>query len=136
MLFRSLAGVRPGEMVDWMWAGFVDGAEWVMVPNVVGMSLHADGGRMATKPYAAGGAYIDRMSDYCRGCRYDPRQALGERACPFTTLYWDFLDRNRDRFAGNQRMAQQIAGLKRLTDLDEVRVRAEQVRAGLVAGTV
>ena len=86
-----LNGTRPAELVEWMWASFVDGAEWVMLPNVLGMALYADGGRMATKPYASGGAYINRMSDHCRSCRFDPRKRTGEDACPFTTLYWDFL---------------------------------------------
>ena len=81
-----LPACEPDELVEWMWAGFVDGAEWVMLPNVLGMALHADGGRMATKPYAAGGAYIDRMSDYCRECRFDRKQRTGADACPFTTL--------------------------------------------------
>jgi deoxyribodipyrimidine photolyase-related protein len=131
-----LAGVRPAALVEWMWASFVDGAEWVMLPNVVGMALHADGGRMATKPYAAGGAYLDRMSDHCRGCRYDPKRRTGDDACPFTTLYWDFLDRHRDRFAGNHRMGNQLAGLRRLADLDATRARASEVLAALDAGTL
>jgi deoxyribodipyrimidine photolyase-related protein len=131
-----LTGVDPTELVEWMWASFVDGAEWVMLPNVVGMALHADGGRMATKPYASGGAYIDRMSDYCGSCRYDRRQRTGDDACPFTTLYWDFLDRHRDRFARNPRMAQQVRGLDRLSDLDAVRARALQVMSALDAGTL
>jgi deoxyribodipyrimidine photolyase-related protein len=122
-----LAGVRPGELQDWMWERFVDGAEWVMAPNVVGMALHADGGRMATKPYASGGAYISRMSDHCRGCRYDPRRRVGEDACPFTTLYWDFLARHEERFRANGRMGNQMAGLRRLADLDRVRERAVEV---------
>jgi deoxyribodipyrimidine photolyase-related protein len=122
-----LAGVRPTELVEWMWASFVDGAEWVMVPNVVGMALHADGGRMATKPYAAGGAYLNRMSDHCRGCRFDPTARTGDDACPFTTLYWDFLARHRDRFAGNHRLRNQLASLRRLGDLDAVRARAVEV---------
>jgi deoxyribodipyrimidine photolyase-related protein len=129
-----LAGVEPGEVVEWMWASFVDGAEWVMVPNVIGMALHADGGRMATKPYAGGGAYIDRMSDYCKGCHYDRKARTGDRACPFTTLYWDFLDRHRDRFARNPRMAQQVRSLDRLSDLDDVRNRAREVLVALDRG--
>ena len=129
-----LAGVRPHELTDWMWAGFVDGADWVMQPNVIGMALHADGGRMATKPYAAGGAYIDRMSDYCGDCRYDRKRRTGEDACPFTTLYWDFLDRHADTFESNHRMAQPVRGLRRLGDLDDVRARAREVLAMLDAG--
>ena len=119
-----LAGVRPQALMDWMWERFVDGAEWVMAANVIGMALYADGGRMATKPYAAGGAYIDKMSDFCKGCRYDRRKRVGEDACPFTTLYWDFIDRHAERFAGNNRMARQVAASRRLADLGELRGRA------------
>jgi deoxyribodipyrimidine photolyase-related protein len=128
------AGVDPWAMTEWMWASFVDGAEWVMLPNVIGMALHADGGRMATKPYASGGAYIDRMSDYCKGCAYDRTKRVGDDACPFTTLYWDFLDRHRDRFLRNARVAQQVRAADRLADLDAVRARAVVVRERLAAG--
>jgi deoxyribodipyrimidine photolyase-related protein len=120
----------------WMSDTYIDGAEWVMVPNVMGMGLWADGGRMATKPYVSGGAYIDRMSDYCRGCRYDPRARVGDDACPFTTLYWDFLARHRDRLSGNNRMARPLANLDRLGDLDEVRSRARTVVRGLREGRI
>ncbi len=113
-------GIRPLAMTDWFHRVFVDGYDWVMVANVVGMSQHADGGVLATKPYAAGGAYIDRMSDYCGGCRYDPKKRLGEDACPFTAGYWAFLDRNRERLAGNHRMRQPLSGLGRLKDLEAV----------------
>ncbi len=122
-----LAGVQPRAMTEWMWAGFVDGAEWVMVPNVVGMALYADGGMMSTKPYAAGGAYIDKMSDYCKGCRYDRTRRTGPDACPYTTLYWDFLARHEERFAKNPRVAQQVRAAQRLGDLGEVRVRAREM---------
>ncbi|RBY76862.1 cryptochrome/photolyase family protein [Geodermatophilus sp. TF02-6] len=120
-------GIDPLAMTDWFHRSFVDGYDWVMVANVVGMSQHADGGVLATKPYAAGGAYIDRMSDYCGGCRYDPRRRLGEDACPYTAGYWAFLDRNRDRLAVNHRMRQPLRGLDRLTDLPEV-VEQERLR--------
>jgi deoxyribodipyrimidine photolyase-related protein len=131
-----LAGVDPWQLTEWMWAGFVDGAEWVMLPNVIGMALHADGGRMATKPYAAGGAYIDKMSDYCKGCAFDRRKRVGPDACPFTTLYWAFLDEHRERFERNARVARQIHAAQRLGDLDEVRARAAEVLAALDAGTL
>ncbi len=118
-------GLSPAELVEWFHLSFVDGYDWVMLANVVGMSQWADGGIMATKPYAAGGAYIDRMSDFCKDCRYDPKKRLGEDACPFTAGYWGFLDRNAEHFAGNQRMAQPLAGLRRLSDLDAVVAQEE-----------
>ncbi|CPR12681.1 deoxyribodipyrimidine photolyase-like protein [Mycobacterium bohemicum DSM 44277] len=113
-------GWDPAAVTDWFHRCFVDGYDWVMVANVVGMSQHADGGLMATKPYAAGGAYINRMSDYCGPCAYRPTERTGERACPFTGGYWWFLSRNERYLAANRRMTQPLAGLRRLTDLDEV----------------
>ena len=113
-------GWDPAELTRWFHANFVDGYDWVMVPNVVGMSQHADGGLMATKPYASGGAYINRMSDYCGSCPYRPSVRLGPDACPFTAGYWSFLDRHADRFAHNPRMARQVKGAARLDDLRQV----------------
>jgi len=120
-------GWDPRQVTAWFHEAFVDGYDWVMLPNVTGMSQHADGGVLATKPYASGGAYINRMSDYCGGCAYDPKVRVGERACPFTAGYWAFLDRNADALRGNRRMLQPLAGLTRLKDLPEL-VEQERVR--------
>ncbi|MFO7699339.1 MAG: cryptochrome/photolyase family protein [Acidimicrobiia bacterium] len=129
-----IAGIRPVELTGWMRDSFVDGGDWVMQPNVIGMGLYADGGSMATKPYAAGGNYINRMSDYCGSCRYDPRKRTGPDACPYTTLYWDFLDRNHDRLAGNHRISRQLGGARRLADMPQVRERALDVLDALDRG--
>ena len=131
-----LAGVEPAEYLDWMTNTFVDAFDWVMVPNVIGMGLHADGGAMMTKPYAAGGSYISKMGQYCNGCSYDPKLRVGETACPFTTLYWDFLDRHQARFETNHRMRQQYFGLRKLSDYSEMKQRAQQVLDGLSDGTI
>jgi deoxyribodipyrimidine photolyase-related protein len=139
MVLSNLAlitGTNPQQFLDWMREVFIDATQWVMVPNVIGMGLHADGGAMMTKPYAAGGAYISRMSTYCKGCKYDPKLRVGDTACPFTTLYWDFLDRHKETFVKNHRMSQQVFGLNRLKDLPELRERAQQVLNGLDQGTI
>jgi deoxyribodipyrimidine photolyase-related protein len=115
-LFLMLWGARPDRTHDWHMGMYVDAVDWVSLPNMLGMSQHADGGVVGTKPYCASGAYIDRMSDCCRACRYDPKQATGPKACPFTTLYWDFLRRHRDRFRGNMRMKMQLSNLARKPD--------------------
>ena len=139
MVLSNLAlttGVNPQEFLDWMREQFIDASDWVMVPNVIGMAVHADGGRLMTKPYASGGAYLNRMTENCKGCVYDPKKRVGSDACPFTTLYWDFLDRHKDEFVKNHRMSQQVNGLKRLSDLPELKERAKEVLAGLEAGTI
>lgn len=139
MVLSNLAlitGTNPQEFLDWMREKFIDAADWVMVPNVIGMAVHADGGLLMTKPYAAGGAYLNRMTQFCKGCAYDPKKRVGDDACPFTTLYWDFLDRHRDVFVQNHRMSQQVNGLNRLSDLTELRLRAAQVLRGLSEGAV
>jgi deoxyribodipyrimidine photolyase-related protein len=111
-------GYHPHELSDWFREAFVDGFEWVMPPNVIGMSQHADGGLLATKPYASGGAYIDRMSDHCGGCAFDPRKRVGEDACPFTAGYWAWTHRHQDLLAANNRTARAVHGMRRLRDLD------------------
>ena len=113
-------GYNPVALNQWFVDMFVDGTPWVMPANVIGMSQHADGGIVATKPYAAGGAYINRMSDYCGSCRFNPKVRLGEDACPFTAGYWAFLDRVEPRLAHNHRMAQPLAGLRQLSDREAV----------------
>ncbi|RCG23994.1 cryptochrome/photolyase family protein [Sphaerisporangium album] len=113
-------GLDPVALTDWFHRCFVDGYDWVMVPNVVGMSQHADGGLLTTKPYAAGGAYINRMSDFCGGCRYRPSRRTGGDACPFTAGYWWFVARNEERLAGNPRMSRSVHGMRGLRDIGEV----------------
>ena len=103
--FALLAGVRPAEIEEWYLIVYIDAYEWVELPNVHGMAIWADGGLLASKPYAASGAYINRMSDYCRSCRFDPKLKSGPDACPFNYLYWNFLIENRPRLGGNQRLA-------------------------------
>jgi deoxyribodipyrimidine photolyase-related protein len=129
--FALLLGVKPHDIHAWYLAIYVDAVEWVEAPNTLGMSQFADGGRMVSKPYAASGRYIDRMSNYCAGCRYQPGEAVGDAACPFTTLYWDFLDRHRARFWNHPRAALQWRSLERLSDeqLDAIRKQARALRA-------
>ena len=125
-LYALLLGVRPREVHEWFLAVHVDAVEWVELPNTLGMSQHGDGGIMASKPYVATGRYIQRMSNYCAGCRFDPAEAIGPRACPFTTLYWDFLLRHEPMLRKNQRMAMQLRNLARL---DAARRKAIQEQA-------
>ena len=113
-------GYDPKSTAAWFRDSFVDGFDWVMVTNVVGMALFADGGRMATKPYAAGGAYLNRMTDHCKGCPYSPSTRVGPKACPFTAGYWAFLDHNSDALGRNHRLAQPYAGLARLADREQL----------------
>jgi deoxyribodipyrimidine photolyase-related protein len=122
-----LTGVNPQEYLQWMRESFIDASDWVMVPNVIGMGMHADGGEMMTKPYVGGGSYISKMSNFCKGCAYDPKLRSGDNACPFTTLYWNFLIEYRTDFSKNHRMAQQLAGINRLKDVEELQNRAQEV---------
>ena len=113
-------GYRPDELTEWFATAYVDGFRWVMPINVVGMSQHADGGRLATKPYASGGAYINKMSNHCGDCAYDPKKRIGDDACPFTAGYWNFVHRHRDRLERNNRTRRSVSTMDRLTDLDAV----------------
>ena len=128
-----LVGVRPWEAVEWFRTAFIDGAEWVMAPNVAGMATWADGGEMMTKPYAGGGNYIDRMSGYCADCRYDPHARTGEAACPVTALYWDWTARHRDRLAANRRMRMPLRSLGRM---DDATIAAHRERAAAFRAAV
>ncbi|WP_303290927.1 cryptochrome/photolyase family protein [Marinobacter sp. SS5-14b] len=102
--FALLAGVKPEEICDWYLAVYIDAFDWVELPNTLGMVMHADGGYLGSKPYAASGKYIQRMSDHCQNCHYRVQDATGDRACPFNSLYWHFIDRHREAFSGNPRM--------------------------------
>ncbi len=114
--FALLAGVDPHQVHEWYLAVYADAFEWVEAPNTIGMSQFADGGVIASKPYVSSGAYINRMSDYCRKCSYSASAKTGDKACPFNLLYWDFLIRHRDRFANNPRMAQMYRTWDRMDD--------------------
>jgi len=117
--FALLLGVRPREINDWYLAVYADAFEWVQLPNTHGMVMHADGGLLGSKPYAASGKYINRMSDYCKGCRYKPSLSDGPDACPFNALYWNFLAENRAKLGRNPRLAMPYRTLDRL-DRDKV----------------
>ena len=135
-LYALLLGVDPKALHAWYLAVYVDAVEWAELPNTLGMSQYADGGLMASKPYIASGQYIARMSPYCKRCRFDPAQRTGDRACPFTTLYWDFLMRHETRLAANPRMALQVKNLARLpaAERSAVGARAAAIRRGALDG--
>jgi deoxyribodipyrimidine photolyase-related protein len=123
--FALLAGIAPAEVEAWYLAVYADAYDWVELPNTHGMALFADGGRLASKPYAASGKYIHRMSDYCDHCRYDVKQTVGSTACPFNALYWDFLARNEQRLGRNPRLAMPYRNLARMS-ADQRRAIAEK----------
>jgi deoxyribodipyrimidine photolyase-related protein len=136
-LFSLLLGVRPYEVHQWHLSMYADAVDWVSLPNVLGMSQYGDGGIVGTKPYAASGTYIDKMSDYCADCIYDPREAIRENGCPFTTLYWDFLARNYKRLRKNPRMGLQFRNLDRKSDsdLNQIRKKADRLKTDLTQKT-
>ncbi|MFN3192509.1 MAG: cryptochrome/photolyase family protein [Aureliella sp.] len=124
-LYAQLLGVHPRKFHDWHMAMYADAIDWVSLPNTLGMSQHADGAVVGTKPYCASGNYIDRMSNYCKGCRYKPKVATGDDACPVTTLYWDFLDRHRGSFSANGRMKFQVKNLENKSDEEMEAIRSQ-----------
>lgn len=133
-LYALMHGVKPQQVHEWYLAVYVDAVEWVELPNTLGMSQYADGGIMASKPYIATGKYIQKMSPHCKGCRYDPTLRTGDNACPFTTLYWDYLIRHEHTLAKNPRISLQVKNLQRLSDAERTAVqdRAQAVRSGAV----
>jgi deoxyribodipyrimidine photolyase-related protein len=131
-----IAGLDPRAVNEWYWLAYTDAYEWVVSPNVLGLSLYADGGLLASKPYAASANYINKMSNCCPQCLYNHRQVVGEQACPFNALYWDFLARNYDRLQQNPRMNLVMANLDRRdpADMEQIRNRAEKIRKRLRLG--
>lgn len=122
--FATLAELSPQQVCDWYLAIYVDAIEWVELPNTAGMALHACGARFTSKPYVSSGAYIQRQSNYCSGCRYDPARRSGDGACPFTTLYWHFLDRHESTLAANPRTALMAKNLQKLSAEERAAIRA------------
>jgi deoxyribodipyrimidine photolyase-related protein len=129
--FALLTGTDPHEVHRWYLSVYADAIEWVEAPNVIGMSQFADGGLMATKPYAAGGAYVNRMSDHCKSCRYDVKQRTGPSACPLNSLYWNFLAQHEERLATNQRLWRMYDGWRRFAPEEQARIREQA--AGFLA---
>ncbi|WP_250461167.1 cryptochrome/photolyase family protein [Microbulbifer litoralis] len=127
--FALLLGVHPDQVDDWYLGIYIDAIEWVEITNTRGMSQFADGGLVATKPYVSSGSYINKMGNYCSGCRYDVKEKVGENACPFNSLYWNFLAEKREHFVGNQRMAMMLNLLDKMdpAELDALQQRAKQV---------
>ena len=136
-VYALMLGVQPQQVHAWYLAVYVDAVEWVELPNTLGMSQYADGGVMGSKPYIATGKYIDRMSPHCKGCRYDPAQRSGDSACPFTTLYWDFLMRHASALAKNPRMALQVKNMALMSEgqRQAVAARAAAIRRGEIGRT-
>ena len=132
-MFGITAHINPQALCDWYLAAYVDAVEWVELPNTAGMALFADGGRFTSKPYIASGAYVNRMSNYCTDCSYDPKARTGADACPMTTLYWNFMDQHETALAANPRTALMVKNLQRLTEEERagIRERAGQMLAGL-----
>lgn len=124
-MFGILAEINPRELHQWYLAMYVDAVEWVEAPNTLGMALYANGGRYTSKPYIASGAYINRMSNFCLGCRFKPNEKTGPMACPISTLYWNFLDKHEASFSANPRMALMIKNLHKLPDTERAKIKRQ-----------
>jgi deoxyribodipyrimidine photolyase-related protein len=131
--FALLYGVRPQEVNDWFLLGFVDAFDWVVTPNVIGMSQYADGGSFTSKPYVSSAAYINRMSNHCQHCVYNPKETLGETACPFNSLYWNFIHQHLPAFSSNPRMAIVVANWQKRNPADQTAI-LEQAKTILESG--
>jgi deoxyribodipyrimidine photolyase-related protein len=131
--FSLLAGINPRDVHLWYLGVYIDALEWVEVPNTIGMSQYADGGVLATKPYVSSSAYIDRMSDYCKSCKYQRKEKHGAQSCPFDTLYWDFLITHRKAFKNNPRMAMMLKNIDRKSEseITKILTRAQVLREGI-----
>jgi deoxyribodipyrimidine photolyase-related protein len=127
-IFGLLAEIKPQEVEDWYLAVYIDAVEWAELPNVAGMALYANDGRFTSKPYIASGAYIKRMSNYCGGCRYRPDTKTGTTACPFTTLYWHFLDKHERALAANPRTSLMVRNVARLSAEERAAIRAQATK--------
>ena len=134
--FANLAGLDVQQVCDWYLAVYADAYEWVELPNTLGMALYGDNGVVATKPYVSSGAYINRMSDFCKQCKYDVKQRTGDDACPFTLLYWDYLIRHEQRFKANRRMAMPYRNLQRFSAAEKKQIseQASQFLDGMSSG--
>jgi deoxyribodipyrimidine photolyase-related protein len=126
--FCLLAGVDPAEVADWFLTFYADSHDWVVLPNVIGMGLNADGGLTATKPYISSSNYIKRMGDFCEACRYRTDLRAGEGACPFNVLYWNFLIEHEGRLRANPRLGPAVLGLSRIEDNQRLQIRADADR--------
>lgn len=130
--FAQLWGAHPRLFHEWHMAMYLDAIDWVSLPNTLGMSQYGDGGVVGTKPYCSSGNYINKMSNFCGSCRYNYKERTGEDACPFTTLYWEFMDRHYEKLKDNARMKFPIRNLEKMREkdgeLEGIRERAEQLR--------
>ena len=130
--FALMAGIDPKYVNEWYMIVYADAYQWVELPNVTGMALFADGGILGSKPYAASGAYIDKMSDYCKNCHYDVKKKTGPDACPYNYLYWDFVQRNHNKLKSNHRMGMIYRSLEKM-DADKVNTIRDDSRKFLEA---